>query len=82
MSIEKVLIEKGARFYRNADGHLMFSYRLDAHNVIGPRPATPADISRHNEAFQAFDAEAVTEEIAPVPVKRGPGRPPKVREAV
>jgi len=46
----------GASFSRNEEGDVLFSFVLDAANVIGPRPATAADQEAHPEAWRLFCA--------------------------
>lgn len=67
----------GAQFSRDADGVEMFTFVIDASNVIGPRKATDEDCAKHAEAYRAFRAQAdlVADDE---PVKRSPGRPRKV----
>lgn len=45
---------RGARFYRDDDGAVMFMFVIDPTTVVGPRPARPADLDAHAEAHGAF----------------------------
>lgn len=45
----------GARFFREG-GEVMFRFVIDTANVIGPRPARPADQEAHPAAWRAFCA--------------------------
>ncbi len=80
---------KGARFFREG-GAVMFQFGIDPNNVIGPRLATRRDKLDFPGSWEAFQAEENPENQAPLldgdgdgkvggslPVKRGPGRPPK-----
>ncbi len=76
----------GPSFSALEDGTVMFSYQVDASNMIGPRPAMGHDKMKHPEAWRAFmeansDTELAKVELAtmpaPEPEKRRPGRPKK-----
>lgn len=56
-----VLPAVGPRFFRANDGTVMFEFTVDPNNVIGPRPASPKDRSKHAETYRAFSSADMTE---------------------
>lgn len=56
-----VLPAVGPRFFRANDGTVMFEFTVDPNNVIGPRPASPLDRSKHAEVYRAFSSSDTAE---------------------
>lgn len=71
---------RGAKFFRDDEGAVMFEFVIDGLNSLGPRPAHDGDRRSHAEAWAAFEAsdvapiEAETFEI-PAVTEQSPGQP-------
>lgn len=50
-----MLPQRGASFFRDPGGEVLFQFVVDTSNVIGPRPMTKADREKHPAAWDAFD---------------------------
>jgi hypothetical protein len=53
-TVRDVMPSRGARFFRDPEGALMFTFVIDRGNIIGPRPATINDARQHGEALRDF----------------------------
>lgn len=74
MDPRRAQVERNAHFTRGprffCDGDVVqFEFVIDAGNVIGPRPATNADKTKHAEAWGEFEAvnPQVDDEDVPAP---------------
>jgi hypothetical protein len=72
----EAIFTHGPSFFTAEDGTVMFAYRVDASNQIGPRKATDADMARYQEALAVFNSDQLVPPM-PEPEKRKPGRPKK-----
>lgn len=61
-----MLPQRGASFFRDPDGQVLFQFVVDTSNVIGPRKATKADTEKHTEAWSRF---AYDETPKPIPTR-------------
>jgi hypothetical protein len=69
MTIERQAVyTTGPRFFLAEDGkHILFAYRIDSGNEIGPREATDPDKENHSKAWAAFQAGQKPEPVAAPP---------------
>lgn len=49
-----MLPQRGASFFRDPDGEVLFQFVVDTSNIIGPRKASKADSEKHSEAWSRF----------------------------
>ena len=57
---------RGPRFFRGADGEVMFEIQLDRRSKVGPRPAIDEDRRQYPHAWSTFEADVHDEPPEPV----------------
>lgn len=65
-TVRDVMPVRGARFYRDAEGTVIFTFVIDTGNVVGPRKATEADSLKHPLAWSAFVTSDTPPEVVEV----------------